>query len=83
MFDGIGAIELADQVDKSALEGTGEFNGVNLGHVRAARRHRKDDIEQAKTLAQKIIAAWRTADQTPPVLRELRLLLSRPSPPKL
>ncbi len=76
-FERTGEFDLAERVDEAAMLRAGEFNGATLAHVRAARRARaRGDVVKARTLAQQVIDAWSMADETIPVVGEMRLLLA-------
>jgi hypothetical protein len=77
-FDKVGETALAEQVDAPYVQYGGEFRGVNLAHVRAARRaEKRGDKETARRLAQQVIDAWSVADEEVPAVADMRKLVAR------
>ena len=76
-FERTGEPDLAERLVAAVPDTSAELNGASLGLVRAARRaaaHGQRD--QARALAQRVIAAWSIADAPVPAVAELRRLLA-------
>jgi hypothetical protein len=79
VFDHVGAVELAEQVDQEVMKRAGELNGATLGHARAALRAAgRGDRGEARRLAGQVLAAWSRADGELPVLGKMRQLVAQP-----
>jgi tRNA A-37 threonylcarbamoyl transferase component Bud32 len=78
VLDRTGETELADRLDAPIVTTIGKYNGVELAHVRAARRaEKRGDKERARKLAQQVIDAWSVADEVVPAVAEMRKLVAR------
>jgi serine/threonine-protein kinase len=73
-----GQDDLVARLDAPVLASRGRYNGVELAHVRAARRaERSGDKATAKRLAVQVIAAWQVADVDVPAVAEMRKMVTR------
>lgn len=74
-----GASDLAARVDESLTSSTRSvLAGLQLAHVRAARRHAAAGrTEAAAALATRVVDAWSVADEEIPLLAEMRALAGR------
>lgn len=77
-FDATGEADLADALDEGAVEARGRWGGATASDVTAARRAAaRSDLARARALAEVVVRAWRSADQVPPAVAEMRALAER------
>jgi len=77
-FEKTGEDDLVERVDAPLLGNPGRFNGIEMAHVRAARRAAKrGDAKTAKKYALQVIEAWSVADMDVPAVAEMRKLVAR------
>ena len=77
-FEHTGARELVERLEAAVPDASDGLNGASLGTVRAARRAAKrGDRTGAAELADRVVRAWSMADETVPVVAEMRSLTGR------
>lgn len=77
-FEHTGARELVERLEAAVPDASDGLNGASLGTVRAARRAAKrGDRKKAAELAERVVRAWSLADETVPVVTEMRTLIGR------
>ncbi|WP_206079565.1 serine/threonine-protein kinase [Polyangium spumosum] len=75
-FERMGENELVARLEAAIADRSSELNGASLARVRAARRAaRRGENDRARQLAQQVLDAWSVADETVPVVAEMRRLV--------
>ena len=76
-FERTGDVELVERLEAAASAGAGGFNGATPATAQAARSAaRRGDKDRARALAKVVIEAWSVADETVPMVGEMRSLLA-------
>jgi hypothetical protein len=75
-FERTGETDLVSRLEAAVADRSAELNGASLAVVRAARRAAKaGDRAKARALAQQVVDAWAVADETVPVVEEMRRIV--------